>query len=429
MNLSPPDLSTAAIAESDPNGETGWHGINGIIGYVIVLALIFSTLTGLGPYRAFVGLGLIYVIHSVVTDRYSLRRIPRPHLLLYLMLIALWLVSQFYPAEVVNHRAVKNILYALVIAATINALPRLSSLQPSTIKKCAGVFVVVISAAVIGHASVFYTEESVAISRRYFYLSLKFNGLFDNIHFLGLFCCFSLPVLLLGWVWFRSWPARVAVVFIITLDLVMLFVSSSRPAWATLAVVTIVGCFLLLSKIKAWLAVGALGATVWSLVTLNLLGIGSRVTSLTSNIMKEDRFPLWRDTILALRDTSLLELALGHGIGGYAYHSQAFSSDERLAKLVFPHNFFLEWLFETGLIGCFLLTLGLGYVSISNLFAHNPDDAIRRSQIILGLTLVAVLLHGFFVLPFFYSRQILFLVTILVCLTFVVKDKAPSRVG
>lgn len=425
MNLSPSDFSTAATPRSDPNAAR-WSSV---VGYGILLALIFSTLTGLSPYRALVGLGLIYVIHALVTGRYSLRRLPRPHLLLYLSLIALWLASQFFPAEVINHRAVKNILYALVIAATINTLPRVSSLQTRTIKKCVAALVVVISAAVIGHASVFYKEKAAAIKHGGFDVALMFTGLFENIHFLGLFCSFSLPVLLLGWVWFRSWPARVAVVFIITLDLALLFVSSSRPAWLTLAVVTILACLLLLPKKTAWLAIGAAGATVWGLVTINLFGIGTRVTSLANNILQEERVFLWRDTITALRDSSFLELALGHGIGGYAYHSPAFSSDERLAQLVFPHNFLLEWLYETGLIGGLLITLGLGYVAISNLFSHNPDNAIRHSQIILGLTLVAVLLHGFFVLPFFYSRQILFLVTILVCLTFVLNDKATPRVG
>jgi O-antigen ligase len=145
--------------------------------------------------------------------------------------------------------------------------------------------------------------------------------------------------------------------------------------------------------------------------------------------MQEERVSLWSDTVAALRDSSFLELALGHGIGGYAYHSPSFSSDQRLAELVFPHNFLLEWWYEIGLVGCLLLILGLGYVVISNLLSANPNNAIRRTQIVVGLTLSAVLLHGFFVLPFFYSRQILFLVTILVCFSFLVKDQGLTRVG
>ncbi|RLA10700.1 MAG: hypothetical protein DRQ60_10890, partial [Gammaproteobacteria bacterium] len=81
------------------------------------------------------------------------------------------------------------------------------------------------------------------------------------------------------------------------------------------------------------------------------------------------------------------------------------------------------------LLGFLMISLGLGYVITRNLLSQATDIKLRHSQIILGLTLMAVLLHGFFVLPFFYSRQILFLVTILVCLSFVFTDKITSRVG
>lgn len=408
------------------DSRAGWQGA---VGYAIVLAIVFSTLTKLGPYRPLVGLGLIFAVYAVATGQHSLRQVPRPHWVLYFSLLALWLASQFYPPEVINHRAVKNILYALVIAATINSLPRLISLQTNTIKKCVGALVVVISAAVIGHGSVFYKEKAVAIERWGFDLALMFNGLFENIHFLGLFCCFTLPALLLGWVWFRSWPARVATVSIIILDLALLLASSSRPAWLTLAVISVLGCLLLLPKRAAWLTIGTIAAAVWGLITLNLLGIGTRVTSFTNNIMKEERVTLWRDTAVALQTNSLQEWVVGHGIGAYAYYSPAFSSDEKFAHLVFPHNFALEWLYETGAIGFVLITLGLGYVVFNNLFSNVSNLAVRRSQIILGLTLLAVLLHGFLVLPFFYSRQILFLVTILVCCSFFINHRAPSRVG
>lgn len=426
MNRPPADSSQVATKKNEPEGSTGRYGI---AGYAIVLGLIFSILTGIGPYRALVGLGLIYVIYAVVSGRYSLRRMPRSHLMFYVALAAVWLVSQFYPDEVINHRAVKNILYALVIACTVNVLPRVSSLHARTVKKCVVALVGVIGTAVVAHTSVFYTEKAAAINRGGVGVALMFDGLFDNIHFLGLFCCFSLPALVLGWVWFRSWPARIAVAFVVTLDLALLFVSSSRPAWLTLAVVAILGCLLLLSKRAAWLAIGAAGAAIWGLVTLNLFGVGSRVASLVNNVMQEERILLWRDTVVALRDSSFLEVALGYGIGGYAYYSPSFSSDPRLAKLVFPHNFLLEWWYEIGLVGCLLLILGLGYVVISNLFSANPDGTIRRTQVIVGLTLSSVLLHGFFVLPFFYSRQILFLVTVLICFSFLVKDEGLSRVG
>ena len=419
MSRSQPNVAVSA-------GRGGW--LRGGV-YAIVLALFFSTLTGLGPYRALVGLGLIFAVAAVVAGQYSLRAVPRSHWFLYTSLMGLWVVSQFYPAEVINQRAVKNILYALVIAFTISTLPRLVSLKTGAIKKCVGVLVVVISGTVIGHASVFYKEKAATIDRWGPDAALMFTGLFENIHFLGLFCCFSLPILLLGWVWFHRWTARVAVASIIIVDLALLFASSSRSAWLTFALVAALGCLLLLPKRAAWLAISATGVAVWGLISLNLVGVGARVTGLTSNIMKEERVTLWGDTLVALQDSSLRELVFGHGIGGYAYYSPAFSSEERVAHLVFPHNFVLEWLYETGLIGFVLITLGLGYVVLSNLFSNASNLAVRRSQIVLGLTMTAVLLHGFLVLPFFYSRQILFLVTMLVCCSFLINDKPSSRVG
>jgi len=426
MSLSQPAPSSDEVMANDSPGDIGWRGA---VGYTIVLALLFSTLTGLGPYRAIVGLGLIYVIHAVVTGRYSLLRIPRPHLLLYLALISLWLVSQLYPTEIINHRAVKNILYALVVAATINVLPRFEWFNEQGRKRIIAAFVLVVSGAVIGHVWVLYKEEAVAVSQLYFDRSLMFDGLFDNIHFLGLFCCFSLPALLVGWAWFRCWPARFAVAIIISLDLALLLASSSRPAWLTVAVVTMLGLLILLPKKRAWSVIAVIGVAIWGLVKLNLFGVGARVTNFTSNFMEEERIVLWGDTLTALRNSSVNELMLGHGIGSYAYYSPSFSSDRALNFLVFPHNFFLEWLFEVGVAGFLVITIGLGYVMVDNLLSQTIDVKLRRCQIIVGLTLMAVLLHGFFVLPFFYARQILFLVTILVCLSFVFNEKAPTRVG
>ena len=416
----------------EPGGETittvsnGWRGV---VGYSILLALIFSTLTGLGPYRMVVGFGLIFVIYTVVTGQYVVRSMPRSHLLMYLALILLWLINQFYPAEIINHRAVKNILYALVVAATINALPRFESVSEQGRKKLIAAFVLVISAAVVGHSIVFFKEEAAAIAGRQIDRAFLFEGLFDNIHFLGLFCCFSLPVLLLGWVWFRSWSARIVTVVMIGLDVVLLLASSSRPAWLTIAVVTAVGLSLILPKKISWSVIPVFILAIWGLIKINLLGIGTRVLDFTNNVMEEERITLWPDTVIALRDSSFQEFLLGRGIGGYAYYSPSFTSDDELAFLVFPHNFFLEWLYEVGLLGFLMISLGLGYVITRNLLSQATDIKLRHSQIILGLTLMAVLLHGFFVLPFFYSRQVLFLVTILVCLSFVFTDKITSRVG
>lgn len=399
------------------------------VGYALLLLLLFSTLTGLGPYRAFLGLGLIYVIHASVTGHYPLRQIPRSHLLLTLTLALFWLVNQFYPEEIINQRAVKNIAYAAVLAATVNALPPFTSFTDGGKKRIVAVLVMVVAAAVVGHLTAIFSEEGLLTNyQKFYHRSPMFDGLFDNIHFLGLFCCCSLPLLWLGWVWFHGWPARVGIAVIVGLDFLLLFASSSRPAWLTVAVVLMSGLVLLVSAKRAMLTIFIVGGAAWGLIQSNLLGVTDRVTSFTSRLMDEERVTLWTEAAAAIMDSSFIELLLGRGIGSYAYLSPSFST-EKLSHLVFPHNFILEWLFETGMVGCLVLMSGLGYVLLRALRPQIDNTAAAHTRILIGLSLGAILLHGFFVLPFFYSRQILFLTTLLICLVLNLSARAPSRVG
>ena len=194
-------------------------------------------------------------------------------------------------------------------------------------------------------------------------------GVYNNLHRLGLFACLTFPVIVyLGIVLSNSWW-RCFIFLVGLVDLFLLFSSNSRVSWVAFlsgSVLTILVFFKGWKKIMAFLSL-----ILFSFLAGIAFGLSRLVDSAASfltHVMEENRWTIWSDTINLLKDNSLLDWFIGHGIGSFRYYFKDYSTWPHYYTSplpVFPHNGFLQVLFENGLIGFMIIFGALAVLMIA----------------------------------------------------------------
>ena len=190
------------------------------------------------------------------------------------------------------------------------------------------------------------------------------HGIYSNLHHLGLFASILIPVIayltyIVGKAWWR-WPLIVAGL----LSFYLLFSSTSEVSWFALFTSSILTILLFFKGWhKLYAALGILFFSALGGAFFGLSRIINNVTMLISQIRGERRWVIWSDTLNMLKDNSLLDWFVGHGIGSFRYFFQDYSTyitpRQKLFQTNFPHNGFLQILFENGIIGIIVIFGGL----------------------------------------------------------------------
>jgi len=98
-----------------------------------------------------------------------------------------------------------------------------------------------------------------------------------------------------------------------------------------------------------------------SLLTAYISGfavVKYRVNDLFVNWSQEERFVMALDALNMIKDSSVKEWISGHGIGSYRFYNQKYTTYNNIT-FNFPHNVFLQVLFENGIIGFIAIFGGL----------------------------------------------------------------------
>ncbi len=115
---------------------------------------------------------------------------------------------------------------------------------------------------------------------------------------------------------------------------------------------------------KLWVLIGGIGI-VGLMVITNYQNIFAEMKDLIIHISREERVVIWSDSLKMIATDNYWHILFGHGLGSFRYAFSDFSSVARYSQHVFPHNFFLQWVYESGLLGFGLITALLfffGYV-------------------------------------------------------------------
>lgn len=144
--------------------------------------------------------------------------------------------------------------------------------------------------------------------------------------------------------------------------------SASRPTWIGLIFSAILVLFFLEPKLRKYTAVTFVLVLI-GLVAFNIGNFSGRFEALLFHLNTEERAVIWQDAWTLQKSSSISQWIIGHGLSLSAFE-EAFKpySQFHLVNNDFntPHNYFLEILYASGVIGL-LLFLYLIYIIVSRL--------------------------------------------------------------
>lgn len=249
------------------------------------------------------------------------------------------------------------------------------------------------------------------------YMDGRLLGVFSNPHYLALYTLLALGLLIYLIDFYRGWRGWLLGV-VLVLDVLLLILSRSLPAWLGL----VAGTLVLLPYAPRWRAVMTLALFLLLLAGVHLSGwfdLSIGIKTALIYLASDERWVLWREFWILQQESTGWQWLLGHGFGQFlndympvsSFHAQRV---EPYFDFASPHNYFLELLYSHGFIGVLLLCLGYGLWLgglVRGINTSGTVDQRRQGMLLLSLVTAQCVL-GFFTMPFF-ARHNLFPVSVL----------------
>ena len=236
-------------------------------------------------------------------------------------------------------------------------------------------------------------------------------AIFSNIHYFSLFAVITLPVSLFC-IWKIRRPFLKGLMSLCALcGAYLLLNTGSRPGWLALISAGLAVVPFARGKTRFFL-LGVLFFIPLVLYSGDILGFKTRINGLLFNLAKEERVTLWSDAWEMQKASDWQGWLIGHGLGSFFHYFKTYSHLK--SQFVFPHNFFLEILFNSGVIT--LMTVIAGYASfyyaLITLWFKTMDQGHKQLAVLLISVMTAHFVHTFLTLPFLTGRAILSLAII-----------------
>lgn len=136
--------------------------------------------------------------------------------------------------------------------------------------------------------------------------------------------------------------------------------------------------------------------------------------TLIQNLKAEERIQFWQDAWKMQKDSSLIGWILGNGIGSFRVLFRKYSVPQ-YSHFIFPHNFFLEVLYENGIVGFVLIFGGLGFLFSTAMI--KAKKVVNKQRSILLRCMIILFLMWFIycglVFPFYSNYTLIPLAFIL----------------
>jgi O-antigen ligase len=344
---------------------------------------------GAGPDKAFVlliqGLVLLQAAHYLY-----LRRAPDAKLAWFLATpIAFWVCGALAPDAAYYKYPSRNLLAFIAIAAAVWMFPRRWRSEPAHGSLLAALVVALVS----------IVAQAIAA----FGFARPF-GWFENPHFISLQTLVTLCVAGYG----LQRRDRLYRGLYRGLSAATLLGAAALAAWlptrvgwyvAVLAAGA-VGWFLLPRGKATWVALGVAAVTVLaSLVVLdyNTAIEDPKTRQIVTDVVddagvavRDERSVLWEDSWRLQLDSNVGNWWLGHGLGGFRRDFPPYSRFAGTILFDFPHNFFLEVLYNSGLVGLAVFAACLTALGIALTRAlHRRRDPVQLLALALLVTVGA----------------------------------------
>ncbi|MBA3695879.1 MAG: O-antigen ligase family protein [Methylotenera sp.] len=196
----------------------------------------------------------------------------------------------------------------------------------------------------------------------------------------------------------------------------LLLHTNSRPAWLSLMLTMLVMSLYHKHKLKAFAGAVAVILLLW---VADIGNFSDQLTSLFKQFTTEERVYIWSDVWHLQQQSTIQQWIFGHGLDSYVSKFTHFGTLELGGTATFnsPHNFFLEILYTTGILG--LVCVGAFYfVLYSKLFQELASTSQFKDLTLLLITLLTMnLFFVAIIVPIFSSYHLL--ITALICGVFI----------
>lgn len=317
--------------------------------YLLIVSLCgaFFTFFALnrGGVVVFIEAGFVLLIINALSGDYQLKKIPISYWVTAAICAYLLGASVLFHPQVSHYRWMANLVRMLCVVFVIHCMVRKTINNWVTV-----LFFVVLCAAVCW--------QIIA----YFVFKMPY-GTFSNLHYIASFTVLALPAIVYFSLAAEGWY-KFLFISLAVMDLALIFKIGSRPAIIGVTAGTIFVLIFLSKGRRKWIGLSFVFAIIAVLFLSGYGGVFSNFKELMVNLPKEESVELWITSWNMLTDNTSVAWLFGNGIGSFRTMFPQYATSE-LRHLIFPHNYFLEILYENGIIAAILVFGGIVLLFIS----------------------------------------------------------------
>jgi len=243
--------------------------------------------------------------------------------------------------------------------------------------------------------------------------SFRRIGLTSNPHYLALQAMLFIPVAiyLLNKVHLLG---KVILITVVIMEFYLLMESFSRTAWLAFLVGALVSIPFLSFRLRLW-AAGMIVLIPLTVYYFGVLAVDERLNDLINNLANEERVTIWGDALAMQQGSNSFQWLIGHGLGSFEPDFQAFSHYHEDTDFTTPHNFFIEILYTSGLVGVLMIVIGEGVFifALLRLYWNTTYDSQKGLAIVALVLFIMLFIHTFLTISFFAKQSTYFLAMII----------------
>jgi hypothetical protein len=236
----------------------------------------------------------------------------------------------------------------------------------------------------------------------YFVFKMPY-GTFSNPHYIASFTVLILPVIVYFTLVANSWY-RYLLILLAAMDLALIFKIGSRPAIIGVTAGTVFALLFLTRGRQKWIGFSLIIAIFAAVLLSGYGGVFAKFEELIVNLATEERVQLWLTSWKMIKDNTLASWIFGNGIGSFRTLYPQYKI-LTVKHIVSPHNYFLEILYENGIIAL-ILVVGGGLMLFISALKASFAEVKKNNRILLKCMIVIFiswLIHTGLTFPF-YSK-------------------------
>ncbi len=311
----------------------------------------------------------------------------------------------------------KALVYALVMPVSFLALHSISMFEFEIIKEIRHAVIAAFLALgiyVLAKKNSTYVKQSIffhltAIIFIFIFIQLvtvvilgKPNGTTKNPHYLALYSSLALIFCVYSFV---KVPAYLKIFFAFAILLLgfLLLHTASRPGWIAVIFASGLALLFLEGSVRKVSAL-VICLTLAGLFITNTGDFSGKVSDLVVNISKEERVTIWQDTWEMQKTSTPFQWIFGHGLDSFEEDFKQYSR-YHLKNIDFnsPHNFFLELIYISGVLGLGLFLSIYIHVYKKLLLGTQLKTSHSNIYLLLMLLFTCNLILTSITIPFFTS--------------------------